>query len=35
VLTVQLQAYRQEYGFHGVNLQVVNLYGPGDHFDLE
>jgi GDP-L-fucose synthase len=32
---VQLQAYRQEFGFRGVSLLLVNLYGPGDHFDLE
>src|SRR5262252_447297 len=35
LLMVQLQAYRQQYGFAGVNLLVVNLYGPGDNFDLE
>jgi GDP-L-fucose synthase len=35
LLMVQLQAYRQQYGFNGVNLLVVNLYGPGDNFDLE
>jgi GDP-L-fucose synthase len=35
MLVVQLQAYRQQYGFNGVNLLVVNLYGPGDNFDLE
>jgi GDP-L-fucose synthase len=32
---VQLQAYRQEYGFNGIYLIPVNLYGPGDNFDLE
>jgi GDP-L-fucose synthase len=35
MLLVQLQSYRQEYGFHGVYLLPVNLYGPGDNFDLE
>jgi GDP-L-fucose synthase len=35
MLIVQLQAYRQQYAFNGVNLLVVNLYGPGDNFDLE
>lgn len=35
MLIVQLQAYRQQYGFNGVNVMVVNLYGPGDNFDLE
>ena len=34
-LLVQLQAYRQEYGFNGIYLLPVNLYGPGDNFDLE
>ncbi|HET6762467.1 MAG TPA: GDP-L-fucose synthase, partial [Longimicrobiaceae bacterium] len=32
-LLVQLQAYRQEYGFNGVYLLPVNLYGPRDNFD--
>jgi GDP-L-fucose synthase len=32
---VQLQAYRQEYGFRGIYLLPVNLYGPGDNFDPE
>jgi GDP-L-fucose synthase len=35
LLMVQLQAYRQQYGFNGVNLLMVNLYGPHDNFDLE
>jgi GDP-L-fucose synthase len=35
MLLVQLQAYHQEFGFPGVNLLLVNLYGPGDNFDLE
>ncbi|HZT82811.1 MAG TPA: NAD-dependent epimerase/dehydratase family protein, partial [Gemmataceae bacterium] len=35
LLIVQLQAYRQQYGFNGVNVLLVNLYGPGDNFDLE
>jgi len=34
-LLVQLQAYRAEYGFNGIFLLPVNLYGPGDNFDLE
>ncbi|MFI5182217.1 MAG: GDP-L-fucose synthase family protein [Thermoanaerobaculia bacterium] len=34
-LLVQLQAYRTEYGFHGIFLLPVNLYGPHDNFDLE
>jgi GDP-L-fucose synthase len=35
LLIVQLQAYQQQYAFPGVNLLVVNLYGPHDSFDLE
>jgi GDP-L-fucose synthase len=34
-LLVQLQAYREEYGFNGIYLLPVNLYGPRDNFDLE
>jgi len=33
MLLVQLQAYRQQYGFNGIYLLPVNLYGPGDNFD--
>jgi GDP-L-fucose synthase len=33
LLIVQLQAYRAQYGFNGVNILPVNLYGPGDNFD--
>ena len=32
-LLVMLQAYRAQYGFRGVYLLPVNLYGPGDNFD--
>ncbi len=35
MLTVLLQAYRQEFGFRGVTLLLTNLYGPGDNFDHE
>jgi GDP-L-fucose synthase len=35
MLLAQLQAYRQEYGFNGIYLTPVNLYGPRDNFDLE
>jgi len=31
-MMVMAQAYRQEYGFNGIFLLPVNLYGPGDHF---
>jgi nucleoside-diphosphate-sugar epimerase len=34
-LLVMLQAYRQQYGFNGIYLMPVNLYGPCDHFSLE
>ena len=34
-LLVQSQAYRREYGFNSIFLLPVNLYGPGDNFDLE
>ncbi len=34
-LLVMLQAYREQYGLDGVYLLPVNLYGPGDNFDLE
>jgi GDP-L-fucose synthase len=33
MLLVQCQAYRQQYGFNGIFLLPVNLYGPGDNFD--
>jgi len=35
MLLVQSQAYRQEYGYDGVNVLLVNLFGPGDNFDPE
>lgn len=35
MLLVQLQAYRHQYGFNGIYLLPVNLYGPDDNFDLE
>ena len=35
MMLVQLQAYRQQYDFNGIYLLPVNLYGPGDNFDLE
>ena len=35
MLLVQLHAYRQQYGFNGIYLTPVNLYGPRDNFDLE
>ena len=35
MLLVQCQAYRKQYGFNGIYLLPVNLYGPQDNFDLE
>jgi GDP-L-fucose synthase len=35
MLLVQAQAYRQQYGFNAIFPLPVNLYGPGDNFDLE
>jgi len=35
MLLVQAQAYRAQYGFNAIFLLPVNLYGPGDNFDLE
>ena len=35
LLLAQAQAYRAEYGTNVVYLLPVNLYGPGDNFDLE
>lgn len=34
LLTMQ-QAYREQYGLNAIYLMPVNLYGPGDDFDLE
>jgi GDP-L-fucose synthase len=34
MLLVQAQAYREQYGFNGIYLLPVNLYGPGDNVDL-
>jgi GDP-L-fucose synthase len=34
-LLAQCQAYRAEYGMNAIYLLPVNLYGPGDNFDLE
>lgn len=35
MLLVQAQAYREQYGFNALYLLPVNLYGPGDNFDLQ
>jgi GDP-L-fucose synthase len=34
-LLVGAQAYREQYGTNAIFLLPVNLYGPGDNFDLE
>jgi GDP-L-fucose synthase len=34
-LLVMLQGYRQQYGICGIYLLPVNLYGPGDNFNLQ
>jgi GDP-L-fucose synthase len=34
MLLVQADAYRRQYGFNAIYLLPVNLYGPGDNFDL-
>jgi len=33
MMLVGTQAYRQQYGFNGIHLLMINLYGPGDSFD--
>jgi GDP-L-fucose synthase len=35
MLLVQSEAYRRQYGYNSIFLLPVNLYGPGDNFDLE
>lgn len=35
MLLVQSQAYREQYGFNSIVLFPVNLYGPGDNFNLQ
>ncbi len=34
-LLVGGQTYREQYGLNAIHLLPVNLYGPGDNFDLE
>lgn len=34
MLLVQSQAYRKQHAFNSIFLLPVNLYGPGDNFDL-
>jgi GDP-L-fucose synthase len=35
MLLVQAEAYRRQYDFNAIYLLPVNMYGPGDNFDLE
>ncbi len=35
MLLVQSQAYRSQYNFNSIFLLPVNLYGPGDNFELK
>jgi GDP-L-fucose synthase len=35
ILSVQSEAYRAEFGLNSLVIYPVNLYGPGDNFDLE
>lgn len=35
MMLVQTQAYHQEFGFNGIHLLLVNMYGPYDDFNLE
>ena len=35
MMLVQCQSYREQYGMNAVYLLPVNLYGPGDNFDVE
>lgn len=35
MLLVQAQAYRAQYGMDAICLVPVNLYGPGDNFNIE
>ncbi len=35
MMLVHTQAYHEQYNFKGIHLVLVNLYGPGDNFDLQ
>jgi len=35
MLLVQGQAYRKQYGFNSIYLLPVNLYGPGDNYEVD
>ncbi|MGD2109058.1 MAG: GDP-L-fucose synthase [Phycisphaerae bacterium] len=34
-LGLMIESYRAQYGFNGIYVIPVNLYGPGDNFDVE
>lgn len=34
MMLVQSQAYRRQYGFNAIHLLLINMYGPGDNFNL-
>jgi GDP-L-fucose synthase len=34
-MLVQSQAYSEQYGFNGIHLLTVNLFGPEDDFNLQ
>ena len=35
MMLVQTQGYHQEFGFNGIHLLLVNMYGPYDDFNLK
>lgn len=35
MMLVHTQAYREQFGFNGIHLLLVNMYGPGDDFSWE
>jgi GDP-L-fucose synthase len=35
MMLAQGQSYHEQYGFNAIHLIMINLYGPGDKFDLE
>jgi GDP-L-fucose synthase len=35
MLIVQSESYFRQYGFCSINVLLANLYGPGDHFEIQ
>lgn len=35
IMMEQTKAYNSQYGFNSIHLLMINLFGPGDDFDLE